>query len=67
MQRIFIVHSDYSPSSDDKGSYERVNNFIGETGFIVSVNTQSVASGDDDIRGRWLVVADNGKSNPNQL
>jgi hypothetical protein len=60
MQRIFIVHENYN--SDDAGSYHRVNDFIGEIGFIVGVYPQEVAIGGDSyLRGHWLVVADNGK------
>jgi len=67
MQKIFIVHSDSDPGIADKGGYTRVNEFMGETGFIISINPQKVASGDEDIRGRWLVVADNGKGEGRSL
>ena len=67
MQKIFIVHSDYR--SEDDGSYDKVNDFIGETGFIVGVYPQEVAEGGEGtyLRGRWLVVADDGKKNEVKL
>lgn len=61
MQKIFIIHGDYSATPQDKGAYHLVNEFMGQNGFVVSVHPQSVDSGNGtEIRGRWLVVADNG-------
>jgi hypothetical protein len=60
MQKIFIVHSDYNCSETEGGSFHLVNAFIGKSGFIVSVNPQEVRSSKDDMRGRWLIVADDG-------
>jgi hypothetical protein len=60
MQKIFIVHGDYLASPSDKGSFHLVNDFIGMTGLIISVTPQTVYGAKDEIRGRWLVVADDG-------
>lgn len=58
MQKIFIIREDKRPEDDD-GNFSRVNDFMKDTGFIVSVTAQRV-SGDGN-RGRFLVVADDGK------
>lgn len=63
MQRIFIVKED-KYKEDEDGNFSRVNDFMKDTGFVVSVTPQNVSRGGDaggDSRGRWLVVADDGK------
>ena len=63
MQKIFIVKED-KYEDDEDGNFSRVNDFMGDTGFVVSVTPQYVARGGDaggGERGRWLVVADDGQ------
>jgi hypothetical protein len=64
MQKIFIVW-DVRITENDEGNFQRVNDFMGKTGFVVSVTEQQVSAGQtensDGFRGRWLVVADDGK------
>lgn len=66
MQKIFIVNSDTWGDSDEDGNFEIVNEFIEESGVIISVTPQSMG-GDSTSRGRWLVVADDGKSEKDLL
>ena len=58
MQKIFIVGQE-PISRNEKGNNFHVNEFIGAKGKIISVTTQHVSGNDQ--RGRWLVVADDGK------
>jgi len=68
MQRIFIV-KEVINARDESGNFSKVNEFIGNTGTIVSVTafgmTSSVGgdsnANNDRIAGRCLVVADDGK------
>jgi len=59
MQKIFVIVEDRYPSDED-GNYHKVNEFIKDKGTVISVTAQEVA-GDNGNRGRWLVVADDGK------
>ena len=63
MQKIFIVKED-KYEDDEDGNFSRVNDFMGDTGFVVSVTPQYVSRGGGTggaERGRWLVVADDGQ------
>lgn len=69
MQKIFIVW-DTRITEPDEGNFQRVNDFMGNTGFVVSVSAQNVHGGTGDnsgFRGRWLVVADDGKGENQKL
>lgn len=60
MQKIFVVESDGSLSD----SLKKINEFIEVyNGKIISVTPQVVSSGGNGsyLRGKWLVVADDGK------
>ena len=61
MQKIFIIIQDVKETSED-GNFLKVNEFIGDTGKVISVTAQNVSSGPEGTgyRGRWLVVADDG-------
>ena len=63
MQKIFIVTQEPG-NQDENGNLSRVNEFIRDGGHIISVSAQDVAMGGQSPssqRGRWLVVADDGK------
>ena len=62
MQKIFIVIQEFK-SEDKNGNLSRVNEFIRDGGHIISVTHQHVAVGAESTiqRGRWLVVADDGR------
>ena len=68
MQKIFIV-KEVCNAIDENGNYSRVNEFIGNTGTIISVTAFEMASSaggeshqnNNRISGRCLVVADDGK------
>ncbi len=56
MQKLFIIR-------ETGNEIERVESFIGETGKIISVTPNVVATSSSSRQsGRWLVVADDGKS-----
>jgi len=68
MQKIFIITQNTIPfnnkdESAEKyyGNFSRVNEFIGEKGKIISVTPQHTSNTTGQM-GRWVVVADNGKS-----
>ena len=69
MQKIFIVTSNVNNDhlkekfQDLAGHFSLVNKFIKDSGTIVSVTPQNVSADEDsgNLRGRWLVVADDGK------
>lgn len=57
MQKLFIVESEQG--------VKEVNQWIGDTGFIVSVTAQFVSAGTPEnysfggkIEGKWLIVAE---------
>ena len=60
MQKIFIITSELDDDPGHDGNSGNVNIFMGEDGKIISVTPQSMG-GDNENRGRWLVVADDGK------
>ena len=68
MQKIFIV-KEVCNARNDNGNFSQVNEFIGNTGTIISVTAFGIASSsggeshqnNDRISGRCLVVADDGK------
>ena len=68
MQKIFIVRESDGPK-DEQGNFSRVNDFIGNTGTIISATpfgittTHTANTGARSARnaGRILVVADDGR------
>lgn len=66
MQKIFIVDDSLYESTSYNGNFAHVNKFIGKSGSILNVYPQKVGVG-SEARGKWLVVADNGKDNEVQL
>ena len=66
MQKVFIICSELDPDVDSIGNFEIVNEFMDNSGSIISVHPGHMG-GESESRGRWLVVADDGKGDHDGL